>query len=109
MKPYSTIQEIALNTTGITYSDVMNFEKFSEAEQFEIKTNVKTWDGSVKFTIEVSDDNETWFEVDDSSWTIAAVEDGWIIIDAQWKYMRVKIDYTHSSAETNIDLFTLIR
>lgn len=108
-RAYETKQDIILDTTGISYSDVFNFSGFNNANQLEVKVNVTVWDGSIDFSVEASDDGATWFEVEDTDFTIAAVAKKWIFFNAVGNFMRVKMDYTHSTTDTELTLFNLVR
>lgn len=108
-KAYEQQYEITLDTTGVTNSSVFNFSGYNYAQQLELKVDVTAGDGTCDFQIQVSDDGTTWFDVDMATFTIAAVGKDGLIIDAQGNYMRVEMDYTHSSTDTEITMFCLVR
>ena len=107
--PYKKKQDIVLDTTAVSYSDVFDYPKMNGANQIEIKCDVTAGDWSINFVVEVSDDNITRFEVDNSWFSISWIWQWGLLIDAQWVYMRLKIDYVHNSANTELAVFTLIR
>lgn len=108
-RAYETKQDITLDTSWVSYSDVFNFSGFHDANQLEVKVNVVAWDGSIDFSVESSDDGTTWFEIEDTEFTIAAVAKKWIFFNAVGNFMRVKMDYTHNTIDTELTLFNLVR
>lgn len=61
------------------------------------------------FSLETSDDGVKRFEVENSSFTINAIDDGGIIIDVHGNYARAKIAYSHATLDTEFNIFTLVR
>ena len=108
-RAYEQKYDITLDTTGVTYSTVFNFAGYNYAQQLELKVDVSAGDGTCDFQIQVSDDGVTWFDVDMATFTIAATGQDGLIIDAQGNYMRVEMDYTHGTVDTELEMFCLVR
>lgn len=108
-KAYETKLNETLNTTGTGFFDAIDFQGFDAAQQFELKIDVSAGDGSCDFQVQTSDDGTTWFDVDSATFTIAAVGQDGVILDAQGNYMRVAYDYTHNTADTAMQVFMLVR
>lgn len=106
---YETVNEIELTATGVTYSPILDFSWYDDAKQLEVKVNVTAWDGSIDFEVEASDDGLVFFTVEDTDFTVAAVAKKWIFFNAVGNYMRVKMDYTHNTTDTELILFNLVR